>query len=291
MAAVLERDLVPPGPFRLPRSTPDGLMRRRGHVLHRLLHHGGHPALVSARITGGAVRLRAESRTREAACHALDRMGFALGVGLDLRPFHEAFKRDPLLGPIIRRGRWHRPLLKADPWEALYAAVTEQLIDGERAHAIQRRITWRYGRPSACGRLRDAPAAGDVAGRAPAELAACDLAPKRAIALIRVAREVASGRADLGEHETAWRRLRAIPNIGSWTVEKLAFEGQGRLDQLPAGDLAYLKLVGRLAGLGRRATEPEVREFFAPYAPYEGIAGVYLVRNRLALATATPPAT
>ena len=39
---------------------------------------------------------------------------------------------------------------------------------------------------------------------------------------------------------------------------------------LPAGDLAYVKLVGRLAGLGRRATEEEVREFFAPYAPYAG---------------------
>ena len=45
----------------------------------------------------------------------------------------------------------------------------------------------------------------------------------------------------------------------------LAFQGQGRDDQLPAGDLAYVKLVGRLAGLGRRATEEEVRAFFAPY--------------------------
>ena len=39
--------------------------------------------------------------------------------------------------------------------------------------------------------LRDVPAAATIAGRAPAELAAMDLAPKRAIALRRVAREVA----------------------------------------------------------------------------------------------------
>ena len=39
---------------------------------------------------------------------------------------------------------------------------------------------------------------------------------------------------------------------------------------LPALDLAYVKLVGRLAGLGRRATEEEVRDFFAPYEPYSG---------------------
>ena len=67
------------------------------------------------------------------------------------------------------------------------------------------------------------------------------------------------------EHEPAWRRLRAIPNIGNWTLEMLAVEGQGRDDQLPALDVAYLKLVGLAAGLGRRATEDEVREFFAPY--------------------------
>ena len=47
------------------------------------------------------------------------------------------------------------------------------------------------------------------------------------------------------EHEPGWRRLRAIPGIGSWTVEMLALRGQGRHDQLPAGDLGLLKLVGR----------------------------------------------
>jgi len=101
------------------------------------------------------------------------------------------------------------------------------------------------------------------------------------VAMVKAAREVASGRADLGrDHEYAWRRLTKIPNVGSWTVEKLAFEGQGRDDQIPAGDLAYVKLVGRLAGLGRRATEDEVRAFFAPYAEYAGLAGVYALRIR-----------
>ena len=64
--------------------------------------------------------------------------------------------------------------------------------------------------------------------------------------------------------------------MGSWTVEYLALHGQGRDDVLPCGDLAYIKLVGVLAGLGRRATEDEVREYFAPYAPYAGLAGTAL---------------
>jgi 3-methyladenine DNA glycosylase/8-oxoguanine DNA glycosylase len=137
---------------------------------------------------------------------------------------------------------------------------------------------WRYGRLSACGTLRDAPSPVTLAGRAPAELEACDLAGKRAIAMVRVAREVAAGRADLGRHEPTWKRLRTIREIGTWTIEKLAYHGQGRDDCLPAGDLAYVKLVGRLAGLGRRATEDEVRAFFARYAPFQALAGTYLLR-------------
>ena len=102
--------------------------------------------------------------------------------------------------------------------------------------------------------------------------------------MIRAAREV-SGRVDLAleapDHERGWRRLRAIRGIGAWTVQMLALTGQGRLDQLPAGDLAYVKLVGRLltGDPYGRADEAQVREFFAPYAPWAGLAGLYALRS------------
>ncbi len=92
-------------------------------------------------------------------------------------------------------------------------------------------------------------------------------------------KQVAAGRVDLAQHEPAWRRLLTISNIGPWTDEKLAFEGQGRDDQLPAGDLAYIKLVGKLALLGRRATVEEVRAFFAPYEEFAGLAGWYALMS------------
>jgi hypothetical protein len=37
--------------------------------------------------------------------------------------------------------------------------------------------------------------------------------------------------------------------------------------------------VGMAAGLGRRATEEEVREFFAPYGEYAGLAGCYALQR------------
>lgn len=277
-AAVVEQDLRPVGPYRMPPARPDGIVRRRGQALVRVLHCGDEPAVVRAWPCGGAVRVRAEAPTREAAAFAAERMRFGLGIDHDLAPFHARFRHDRMIGPVIRRHPWLRPFRRAVPFEALAWAITEQLIETTRAFAIQRRLTYRYGRRSSCGTLRDAPTPGALAARAPYELAALDLAAKRATAMIRVSREIDSGRVDLAEHEPAWKRLVSIPNIGSWTIDCLAFHGQGRDDMLPAGDLAYVKLVGRLARLGRRATEAEVREFFAPYEEFAGLAGTYMLR-------------
>jgi 3-methyladenine DNA glycosylase/8-oxoguanine DNA glycosylase len=263
----------------MPGGGRDGVMRRRGDGVIRFLHVNGRPATVRAWATRGGVRLVAEAEDRDCASAATERMRFALGTDHDLSDFHRAFWRDPLLGPILRRKPWLRPRRRPEPFEALAWAICEQLIDGPRAVSIQRRLTARHGAVSPCGGLRDVPSAEAIAGASPAQLEACGLSPRRAITMVKAAREVATGRTDLAAHEPAWKRLRSISGIGPWTVECLALHGQGRDDQLPAGDLAYIKLVGRLQRLGRRATEDEVREFFAPYAPFAGLAGTALVNG------------
>jgi 3-methyladenine DNA glycosylase/8-oxoguanine DNA glycosylase len=268
------------GAYRLPTAGRDGVLCRQGGALVRVVYAEGAAALVRAWVAGGAVRFRAEAPSRAAALAGVERMRFALGTDHDLGEFHRRFRRDPLVGPVIRRRPWLRPRRRPEPFEVLAWAVCEQLIEARRAASIERSIVRRLGTRTDCGTLRTPPSAERVAACAPAELDACGLAPKRSIALVRAAREVASGRADLRAHEPSWKRLKAIPNIGNWTIEMLAFEGQGRDDMLPALDLAYVKLVGQLAGLGRRATEEEVRAFFAPYGEHAALAGLYALQRR-----------
>src|SRR4051812_15379793 len=97
----------------------DGVLRRRGRAVVRAIHHGDECAVVAAWPAGGRVRIRAEAHSRDAALYAVDRMRFATGVDHDLRPFHAEFKRDPLIGPVIRRYPWIRPRRIADPFQAL----------------------------------------------------------------------------------------------------------------------------------------------------------------------------
>jgi 3-methyladenine DNA glycosylase/8-oxoguanine DNA glycosylase len=291
----LREEMAPLWPLRLPTLTgADGLMRRRGAVLERLVHVGEEAVLVRAAQPGPErVVIGAWSETEPAAVWAIARMRWMLGVDDDLRDFHERFSRDPWLGRALRADRGLRVTRRPEPFEALAWAVCEQLIDYPRAAAIQRRLVARLGRRCARSGLRDAPTAAAVAAVAPARLQSMDLSAGRALALRRVAREVARGRLDLraSDHEAGWHRLRTIPGIGSWTVEILALHGQGRIDQVPAGDLHLLELVGRLRNGNPQAhaTEAQVREHFAPYAPYGGLAAAY-ARSAPASAPQGPPA-
>ncbi len=282
----VRREVRPRWVFRLPlRTGLDGLTRVRGRVLHRLVHAGPEPVVVRVvQLAGDRMLFGAQASSREAAEWGIERMRLALGVDQDLRPFFERFRFDPLIGPSVRADPGLRVRGKPDPFEALAWAICEQLIEVERAAAIQRQLVWRLGRHCPRTGLRDAPNASTVAAQAPALLSALDLTETRAMALRRAAREVARGRVDLyaPDHERGWRRLRAIRGIGSWTLQMLGLTGQGRLDQLPAGDLAFLKLVGRMRSGGdprARGTEDEVMELFAPYHPWAGLAGLHALRS------------
>ena len=216
-------------------------------------------------------------------------------------------------------------------------AITEQLIDMPRAIAIQRRMIARFGRRH--GVWRDAPSAAAIADCAPAELEACGLAGKRALAMRRAAREVASGRVALApaarpaepprraraavsgsriarRARRAWDRaasprprppplasprpptracapaaadFRPIshgfspsPRSGRGRSRCSPCTGSGASTSCPRATSAISSSSGgcRPGNPKAIADEAEVRGFFAPYAPWAGLAASHLIRER-----------
>jgi 3-methyladenine DNA glycosylase/8-oxoguanine DNA glycosylase len=312
---VIEERVRPRWPVRLPLGRgQDGIARCIGGVVERFLHVGSSPVWVRAwHARDGYIHLRAEAiapslvedriapeggeerrPAEEAELEvALERMRFTFGLQDDMGDFFRAFRWDPLLGPGIRRKPWIRPRRRPWPWEALAWAITSQLIQASRAAEIQRAIIARWAPRASVGAwpLRDVPSAEVIAGRSPAELVSMDLTEARALAMLRCADEVVSGRADLSDPDSN-ERLLAIREIGPWTLQCVGFHGRGEPDALPAGDLAFVKLVGHLEGLGRKATVQEVEEYFAPYAPFRGLAGTFALAGwkKAFKGTPLPPA-
>jgi 3-methyladenine DNA glycosylase/8-oxoguanine DNA glycosylase len=120
-------EVTPRWVFRLSRRTGlDRVARVRGGVLHRLLHCGDEPvALRVAQLTADRVLFGARASSRDVAEWGIERMRAALGIDLDLRPFYERLRFDPLIGPAVRANPGLRPAGRPDPFEALVWAICE----------------------------------------------------------------------------------------------------------------------------------------------------------------------
>ena len=267
------------------------------------------PVRVRVALSGDSLLFGADGPDQESAEEAITQMRFALGVDDDLSEFHRLFSSDPVIGRSVRRRPHLRPHRRPRPWEALAWAVTEQLIEYVRAAAIQRRLVRRAGARHNEWGLSDVPTPQAIAALAPAELVALDLAASRAITLRTIAAAVADGRVVFGEDRTAGERasqlatvtptasafattvlsapsellmrsLTRFTGIGTWTAEITALHGVGDFSVVPAGDLNYMKAVGRRISGGDPkavASEAEVRAFFEPYAPWGGLAAAHFV--------------
>lgn len=290
----------PPAPYRLQRAAPDGVMRRRGGLLERIVIEDGQIVLLRAAqpVRDGEVVMGAWAPEELLAEQALARWRRTLGVDVDHRPFLDAAWHDPLLAPLVRARPWMRPAVRYRPHEALLWAITEQLIEYVEAARIQRGLVRLAGVQCPRTGLRDAPTPQAILGLAPARIEALGLSARRTMLLREVCRLLARGLdLDADDRLPAQRRLRSIRGIGAWTLACMALRGQGDPDASPSGDLGLLKVVGRFMADGRApapadgtdpaardrrerlplATPEQVHDLMAPYAPWRGYAAEHLL--------------
>ncbi|MER3421171.1 MAG: DNA-3-methyladenine glycosylase, partial [Chloroflexota bacterium] len=98
--------------------------------------------------------------------------------------------------------------------------------------------------------------------------------------VIGAARAVATGVLDLEalrrvDAEEALARLTQLKGVGRWTAEYVLLRGLGFPDVIPAADGGLRRIIGRAYGLGRSATEAEVRALAARWAPWRAYAAFY----------------
>ena len=81
--------------------------------------------------------------------------------------------------------------------------------------------------------------------------------------------------------EQALNALIAIKGIGRWTAEYLLIRALGFPDAIPAADVGLRKAIGKAYGMGRNATEAEVRILAEKWQGWRGWAAFYFWLERL----------
>ncbi len=270
--------LRPRGPYSLADSAglSDSTRRHRGGVLELALPTAPEVALIRVwqRPDGDlAARMAAPD-----AGAALDALRFVLAVDVDHTPFLRLAAADPLLRDSVRRRPGRRPARLGTVAHALVRAVCGQLITGREAMRIEGRLL-RHVCPPAGDLLRP-PQASDLGRLSAAHAERAGLSPRRAAALVRIARTLDLERLRTVPAQAAVARLTAEPGLGPWSAGVIAGQGLGSYAHGPVGDLGLIKLCSAL--LGRRADAADTAALLDRYGEWGGLAASHLLHHPLA---------
>jgi AraC family transcriptional regulator, regulatory protein of adaptative response / DNA-3-methyladenine glycosylase II len=217
-----------------------------------------------------AVAIEAESPPE-----AVEHLRFMLALDDDYSEFLDRFADDALLAEPIRNHRGLRPLRVATVTHALLKAVCGQLIQAKAARLLEARLLRLAGQPHAG--LYLPPTRSTFARFSPAELERHGLASRKAVALIRLSRELDLERLRRVGSDQVARRLERERGLGPWSAAMVALHGLGRVDLGLVGDLGLIKICAALRG--RWADAEDTCELLEPYGEWAGLASVYLLAS------------
>jgi AraC family transcriptional regulator, regulatory protein of adaptative response / DNA-3-methyladenine glycosylase II len=217
-----------------------------------------------------AVAIEAESPPE-----AVEHLRFMLALDDDYSEFLDRFADDALLAEPIRSHRGLRPLRVATVTHALLKAVCGQLIQAKAARLLEGRLLRLAGQPHAG--LHLPPTRSTFARFSPAELERHGLASRKAVALIRLSRELDLERLRRVGSDQVARRLERERGLGPWSAAMVALHGLGRVDLGLVGDLGLIKICAALRG--RWADAEDTCELLEPYGEWAGLASVYLLAS------------
>lgn len=286
-------ELAPRPPFDLAlallylRLSPSTIAERVGpHRYERAIWLGERPALVRVTPAARPDRLRAtlHSTRSERGDAALLRTLVQRLFGLrdDVAGLDGVAASDPVFGALVARYRGVRPILILDPLEALAWAIIGQQINVAFAAKLKRVLIEHFGEQLACdGQLYPLfPRAEMLATLGPDELRPLQFSRQKIAYLVSSAEAVARGQLDLAglaelPTEAALAELTRLRGIGRWTAEYVLLRGAGHRDVIPAADGGLRRIMGQAYGLGRLASEAEVRALAERWAGWRSYGAFY----------------
>ena len=254
-------------------------------VYYRALWLNGEPVGVAARPVSSGIEVSLpDGGTTQALDAAALWVAWLLGLDVPMDGFYEMLANDPVLADAIGGLRGLRHTRTETVWEALVHAVVGQQVSGIVARVIRDGIVTEYGAEvSVDGHVVHAfPRPQTLLEAGHDALRALKLSARKAEYVLGIAEIALRGGLDHAaleplSDEAAIDLLSGIRGVGRWTAQWTLMRALGRVDALPAGDLALQRVVGEWYFDGRRLTEQELEDFAERrWKPYRGLAVTYL---------------
>lgn len=258
----------------------------KGTRLSRTIHGKKGPLLctIGPAEEEKALRVEIEGCLAEGELDSLkQKLSRMFSTHVDLTPFYEQMKQDPVWVPVIEAREGMHMVLEPSLFECLVKTIISQQLNLSFAATLTHRFQMRAGR-SVTFHGRDwplFPTPEQVARLAYEDLQALQFNRRKAEYIIDLARLVASGQLDLEAlwdlpDEEVMRNLLPIRGVGRWTVECLLLFGMGRPNLLPAADIGLRNALKQLLKLDYQPSEKEVRQWGDRWTPYRSYATFYL---------------
>ncbi|MGH9352798.1 MAG: DNA-3-methyladenine glycosylase family protein [Terriglobia bacterium] len=234
---------------------------------------------------GAALRVRilhgpADRSTLRAVAGIVQRQ---LGMGVDLGPFYNLMRRDPVLSRLAVHFHGMRIPQVANPYEALVSAILEQQINLSFAHQVKKALIEKYGQMVEFeGRRYNVfPRPQALAETTPAKLREIQISGPKAKYIIAISEAVATGALDLDALRAllpalAHEKLLALNGVGAWTAHYVGMRALGHIDCLPAADVGLQKAIQFFYGLRKQPACARVESMARKWPGWRSYATFYL---------------
>jgi len=283
------RFLVSPRELRSRRRLTPLLDRIEDDEYRRLVLVRGEPVLYGVREVRHrrdvALRLRIlagpqDSETLREVREIVERQ---FSAHLNLRPFYELARADPVLRRLVHHFRGMRVPQALSVFEALLCAILEQHENGTLAHRAKKALIEAYGISVICQERQyyafPEPAALAIA--TPRHLRRLHIPASKASDLVEVSRAVVDGTFELEalrdlEPADALARLQARRGVSLWAAQYVALRALGHLDCLLATDVGLQKAIQYCYGMPKTPSPAEVEQMGRAWAGWRSYATFYL---------------
>jgi DNA-3-methyladenine glycosylase II len=212
-----------------------------------------------------------------------------LGLDADLDDFYRCVADDSNLGPLADRFRGLKPPRFPTMFECVANAIACQQLTLTVGITLLNRLAESSG-PSVAslpGATHYAfPDPGDLGLGTAAGLRELGFSTRKGVALIELARHIASGELDLEsmqqlDDDAASAFLQHLGGVGRWSAEYALLRGLGRLEVFPGDDVGARNNLARSLDLASPLDYEGVRKVVARWAPYAGLAYFHLLVERI----------